>query len=184
MKCIGLDLSTVSTGWSVFIDDKLTRSGKTMPPQVETMIRIKLIVDDLKWLIDCEKPDKVVIEDVFYGSNYLTTKMLNRLAGAVVYMLLSWRKDLQVIFVTPTQARKCLGMLPKATKRHVVDAVNVKFGRELKLSDNDEADAIVLGYYGWYEEHEPDESFKKTDQQFFKTNLKSGIKTKPLRKKK
>lgn len=190
MKIIGLDLSTVSSGYSVFNDDKLIESGKVVPPSsLDTMARIVYTVDKLKKIVDAHVPNKVIIEDTYYGSNYEVTKILNRLAGAVMFMCHE-RKEIHSIpkpasrnfveFVKPSSARKYFGLLPASKKRHIVEAVNRKFNKEFLVKDNDEADAIITGYYGYIADHKPDEAFKKEAQKFFKTKVR-GLKTPPIK---
>lgn len=185
MRYLGLDLSTVSTGYAIFEDDELKESGKIAPPSsLDTMDRIVYTILKIQKVIDNIFPDKILIEDTYYGSNYEVTKVLNRLAGGVVFMILTHKnRDLKVItnenfvtFVKPSSARKYFGLLPKTTKRLIVEAVNLKLGLELKLKDNDISDAIVTGYYGWIKDHEPNEEFKKESQKFFKTKVR-GLKT-------
>ena len=190
MKYLGLDLSTVSTGYAIFEDDKLKESGKIVPPtSLDTTARIVYTVDKIKNIVDAHVPNKVIIEDTYYGSNYEVTKILNRLAGGVMYMLYSnyltkiahdiIRSDF-VEFVKPSSARKYFGLLPASKKRHIVKAVNKKFGLDFKVKDNDESDAIVMGYYGYILDHKPDEVFKKDAQKFFKTKVR-GMKTPPIK---
>ena len=183
MIYLGLDLSTVSTGYAIFEDDKLKESGKIIPPSsLDTMSRIVYTVDKIKNVVDAHIPNKVIIEGTYYGGNYETTKVLNWLAGGVVFMLcthdIAWDNFVQ--FVKPSSARKYFGLLPASKKRHIVEAVNVKFSKEFKLKDNDECDAIVTGYYGYVLDHTPDEMFKKDAQKFFKTKVR-GMKTRPIK---
>ena len=184
-KYLGLDLSTVSTGYAVFNEQLLVESGKIVPPEgMSVMARIVYTAGKVRTICTTHKPDKVIIEDVFYGSNYLTTKLLNRLAGAVYSTIYTYSGDLyplpNIEFVTPTSARKYFGLLPASKKRHIVEAVNRKFGLSLKIKDNDEADAIVTGYYGYILDHQPDETYKKESQKFFKTKVR-GMKTPPIK---
>ena len=178
MKYLGLDLSTVSTGYSIFDGPKLIEYGKIVPSANDTMDRIVEIVSKLENIICNHTVDVVLIEDVFYGSNYLTTKMLNRLAGAA-YLALTERHVGKVDFAMPTDARKCFGLLPKSNKANVVSAVNAKYKLDLKRKDDDIADGIVLGYAALYKDTTPDVIFKKSEQQFFKTKIR-GMKTPPI----
>lgn len=186
MKYLGLDLSTVSTGYSVFNDSKLVEYGKIVSILTDTMERIMEITGRLAKIVEQHKPDVIVIEDVFYGSNYLTTKMLNRLAGAVWHMLYESKfyineyQNQKITFAMPTDARKCFGLLPKSTKINVINAVNARFQLNLTTKDDDVADGVVLGYAGYYKETNPDAVFKKSEQQFFKTKVR-GIKTPPIK---
>lgn len=173
MKYVGLDLSTVATGYSVFNNSLLLESGAIAASDSRVNDRMLEIVGRLEKVIRNAQPDKVVIEDVFYGSNYLTTKILNRLAGAVLMMLHTYNPAIVVEFVMPTAARQSLGILPKSKKSHIVAAVNDKFGKSLKLKDNDEADAIVVGYYGFWSDTTPSKKFEKSTNSFYSKGVKT-----------
>lgn len=188
MIYLGLDLSTVSTGYSVFNDSKLIEYGKIVSDLPDTMDRITEIVLRLEKIVQKHQPEVVTIEDVYYGQNYLMTKMLNRLAGAAYMMLkyghtstqeqpLGYRtKDIKIQFSMPTNARKCFGLLPKSTKLNVINAVNAKFGLSLDKKEDDIADGIILGYAGIYKDAHADEIFKESEKKFFKTRVR-GLKT-------
>ena len=183
MRYLGLDLSTVSTGFSIFDDEKCKDSGKIVPDKnVETMERIKFIAQYISNSFDFRFIDKVIIEDTFYQANYLTTKMLNRLAGAVFFAIVGKKPEIKIEFVTPTAARKSVGLLPRSQKQNIVDRVNQMFNLKLELKDNDEADGIVLGYYGYWHDHEPKEKFTDLDKGFYKTKVRS-MKTPKIKKK-
>ena len=186
MRYIGLDLSTVSSGYSVFENDKLIEYGAIVPKDTDVMNRIEEVTIKIENIITAHMPDKVIIEDTFYGANYLTTKLLNRLAGAVYYAVKTI-KDVPIIFVTPTGARKVFGILPSSTKKNIVDAVNKKFDKDFELKENDVTDAIVLGWYGWYQDNNPNEFLKKTEKDFFTQKINSKLRVgkpgqKPRRK--
>jgi Holliday junction resolvasome RuvABC endonuclease subunit len=184
MIYMGLDLSTVSTGFSVFNNKLLIEYGKMASDLPDTLDRIIEITKRLEKVVDRHQPEVVTIEDVFYGSNYLTTKMLNRMAGAVYFMLKYPRlyrpeyptKEIRIRFAMPTDARKCFGLLPKSNKITVIDAVNNVFGLTLTKKDDDIADGIVLGYAGVYKDAHANEIFKESEQKFFKTKIR-GMKT-------
>jgi Holliday junction resolvasome RuvABC endonuclease subunit len=195
MIYLGLDLSTVSTGYSVFDGHKLIEYGKIVSNLPDTMDRITEIVLRLEKIVQKHQPEVATIEDTYlkrgYGSNYLMTKMLNRLAGATYMMLkyghtstqeqpLGYRtKGIKIQFAMPTNARKCFGLLPKSTKLNVINAVNSRFKLTLDKKEDDIADGIVLGYAGVFKDAHEDEIFKESEQKFFKTQVR-GMKTPPI----
>ena len=186
MIYLGLDLSTVSTGYSVFNDYALIEWGKVVPKTADTLERIVEITEALEKIVSQHLPEVIVVEDVYYGSNYLVTKMLNRLAGAVLFMLRQTKSKVvnyhkqEVIFAMPTDARKCFGLLPKSTKANIVSAVNAKYKLSLGKKDDDIADGIVLGYAAVYKNTNPNALYKSSEQKFFKTQVR-GMKTPPIK---
>ena len=139
MRILGLDLSSVSSGFAIIEDGKLIDFGKILEDNPNNMVRLVHMTNRIKKIVDNYQFDKVIIEDVYYGNNFLTTKVLNRLGGMVYYAITN-SKNMPTNapeFVGATQARKALGLLPKSTKVHIVRTVNQLFNKEFKLSEND-----------------------------------------------
>lgn len=179
MKYLGLDLSTVSTGYAILEDSNLVESGQIQPDEsMDTMARIIYTCNKLIHVLQTHQPDKVIIEDTYYGRNAEVFKMLSRLGGCVYYALSfhSLKTGMPIEFVKTTQARKSMGMLSKSNKKLVIAYVNSKFNLSLTYKDNDEADAIVTAYCGFYKSTQPDEVYKKSQQEFYKTKVR-GLKT-------
>ena len=149
------------------------------------MSRIVEVADEVATRFQAQTFAGVWIEDTFYSANTLTLKILSRLAGAVYMKLVSaviFNKH-QINFVMPTEARKNFGLLPKSTKGHIVKAVNAKFGTAFKLKDNDEADAVVLAYHGWYVNSNSVARFDEMKKKFYKATVTSKLRTPRLGRK-
>lgn len=193
MIYLGLDLSTNCTGWAIFEDGKLKCYGKIVPLDhlsINAIQKTIYIANNVKKLMEKFDPNTVVIEDTHYDKRmgYEPTRVLNRLAGAVIYVIETsptshglTDKD-RILFLQPSETRRRMGILPKATniKRRIVDAVNLKFGLGLKPSEHDEADAIVTGYAGFAVATDLTVDIKKNEQAFYKTKVR-GLKTPPIK---
>lgn len=188
MIYLGLDLSTVSTGWAVFIDGKLAIHGKIAPSkELGTIQRCVYIGTKIKEIVTKFDPNVVMIEDTHYGGNYDTTRILNRLAGMALFAIETTPTSRgltandRIRFIQPSAARAFVGVLQKSGKRVIINTVNGKFGTQLKQTDDDEADAIVTAYAGFAEDNKLGTAFKNVDKKFYKAKV-LGLKTPKIKK--
>ena len=149
MRVLGLDLSSVASGWAVVDEGKVVAKGvitfddKMSPGAVSWYLR-----HQIEGIIVVYRPDEVAVEDVFLKINYLTTKVLSRLAGVVQELWYGvYGKD--VLFYYATTARATTGIKGTAQKEEVMKAVNEKFKFRSPITDNNVADAVVVAYCGW-----------------------------------
>jgi len=147
-KILGLDVSSVSTGYCVFNNGRILKSslGTINPDSKKTYgERLQFFVDELTLLLQKHKPDKVAMEDIFRGPNIDTFKTLAMFRGVAFYTVF---KELGInpISIMPTAARKLVNA-DGVTKEDGFDLATKKY----KLSDydfdthNDITDAIILG---------------------------------------
>lgn len=95
---------------------------------------------------DCEKI--VVIEDVFFGKNINTLKMLARI-GMIAYVL-SHQKNLPRTYILASTARSSLGF--KGTSKKPEVHYEIKNKLKIDLNDEDATDALILSLIGIVEE--------------------------------
>lgn len=114
-------------------------------------------------LVNLKEPDHIVIENTVKGRNRHTQRILEWIHLVVLIALKDKYADAQT-YMDPSEWRKVVDMrLSKDQKKNNRDVsagkkrgrigkkhlsvamVNEKFGKTLKLKDNDEADAILLG---------------------------------------
>lgn len=147
MRILGLDISTVATGWAIY--DSLT----------ENLIRYDVIKPskdlnhDQKLLVIAQSVDLILktyrgitdisIEDTFISKDPTAVKKLNRIAGAIIHL---WylRKGKEANFYMASSARKSMDIPGNSQKEEVTKAVNKRFG--LRLKDHNVADAIVVAH--------------------------------------
>lgn len=151
---LGLDPAS-RTGWCLIsaTDNKikidygfLDIDSKDVYFKYDRMIEVfKQYIDNL----DSKKDNKlVVIEDVFFGRNINTLKMLARI-GMIIYVLATL-KGIPKYYILATQARCKLKLKGVAKKKEVQEQFLSKVN--LELDDNDIVDAIVLALNGLIEE--------------------------------
>jgi hypothetical protein len=115
---LALDLSFEGSGITFFENNKF-HSGYTFSPsrKLSNNQKIIIIANEIDKVIDghYEKLKDVVIEDTFLGVNPKSFKHLNRLCGAVTYVVMD-RLKREPIFYEAVSARRILGINPQTTK--------------------------------------------------------------------
>lgn len=143
MKILSLDLSTKSSGYAVFENDKLIKFGVIKSTDKDLLVRGNYMAEFVRIL--CEKYGKfdlVGIEELKVLRNQSTLVKLAQVQGMVLREL----KDQVVKFVMPTMWRKGFEL---NGKRAEAKAKAIKLCEELgyKVECDDDAEAILLGIY-------------------------------------
>lgn len=174
MKTLGLDVSTVSTGWAV-LDD--TAQPKARPALIEygtitfsydDAFRKRLLIfrEMVKGVLT-KYPDLdyVVVEDTYINKNPKTTKQLNRFAGVAMEAVASYSDKVVLVCLPAVSIRAALYPGKKVDKEYIKDHMISMF--ELLTPDeqknviimkkycNDITDAIAAGLSIYYREIEP-----------------------------
>lgn len=143
MKILSLDLSTKSSGYAIFEDEKLIDSGVIRNSDKDLLVRGNYMAEFVRLL--CEKYGKfdlVGIEDLKIIHNQSVLVMLAQVQGMVLREL----KDQEVKFVFPTVWRKEFKL---NGKRADAKAKAIELCTELgyTVECDDDAEAILLGIY-------------------------------------
>lgn len=148
---LGVDPSTVSTGWSIFKSGKLVEYGEIKCPSSWTSTRkVKHMYDGLKEVIEKHKPTVVACEDQYMGRAN-AVKSVSKIRG-IVELLVEQYAIKEFHPFEPTRIKKSFTGKGNASKDAMIEqARNVfksKIPRNKTLTDN-MADAIAIGdaYY-------------------------------------
>lgn len=145
IKILCLDQATKISGYSIFKDKELIAYGKLEVDQNEKnyVERIKQMNDKIIELIENNKPNFVVFEDVQFQRNYQTYQQLSQLQGVIMGYL--FELDLGFQIIEPSGWKSLCGIKgrkreeqKKNTQIFVKDKYNVD-------ASEDEADAIGIG---------------------------------------
>lgn len=144
---LALDVSTTSTGYALYVGDKLTKYGYIKPTGKDWLVRVRKMADKVTELDEEYSIDTVVIEDTFFLKNIKTVKKLCLAQG----ILLGQLPNAELIQVFPNTWKKHFGLgKGKATrdeqKQTSISVAETIFLTSAKLND-DEADAILMGRY-------------------------------------
>lgn len=144
---LALDVSTTSTGYAIYVGNKLTKYGYVKTTGKDWLVRVRKMADKVTELDKEYSIDTVVIEDTFFLKNIKTVKKLCLAQG----ILLGQLPNAELIQVFPNTWKKHFGLgKGKATrdeqKQTSISVAETLFLTGIKLND-DEADAILMGRY-------------------------------------
>jgi len=108
--------------------------------------RILEIVNDLELLIQQYRPQKAVIEELFFFKNQKTAFTVAQSRGAILYLLAKYQ--VPVVNVTPLQVKQTLCGYGKANKRQVQAMVQKIYGLRGLPKPDDAADSLAIAWWG------------------------------------
>ena len=146
-RIIAFDQATEKFGLSIFDDGKLVFHALYVfsGDLVSRLVKIKKFIDEI--VIQCWKPDFIIMEDIQYQQNGLMTfKVLAMLLGII--QELCREHEIEFDAVAPNVWRKYAGTAGKTRREEKMLSVAVvkeKYG--IQVTD-DVAEAILIGRYG------------------------------------
>lgn len=153
MNILSLDLSSKSSGWAVFEDNKLMDYGCITSASTDLIKRIYVMRDGIQEVLNKYTIDKVYVEEVrpqggFGTGNIQTHRALMWLQAAIAFMLHDFDKKIILEYVYPSTWRATIGIKNgRGIKRESLKQADIAFVKErYNISVNDDiADAICLG---------------------------------------
>lgn len=149
MKCklISFDTSSSSTGYSIFIDGKLsTYKLLDFKSEKDTEVRLQRMIVEIYKLIEKEKPEIVVTELTVVTRNAQAQRMLTMILGAIYGKCLE--KKIYYYSFRPTEWRALIDKEKKPRKREELKLWSIKKVEEIfgiKNINDDVSDAILVG---------------------------------------
>ena len=144
---LALDVSTTSTGYALYVGDKLTQYGYVKPTGKDWLVRVRRMADKVAELDKEYSIDTVVIEDTFFLKNIKTVKKLCLAQG----ILLGQLPEADLIQVFPNTWKKHFGLGKGKATRDVQKQTSISVAETMFLIghgiNDDEADAILMGRY-------------------------------------
>lgn len=147
MKILALDQSSRISGYAIFNNNKLEKSGTFTARAKDIDQRLEQIRIWVKTLIKAEDIEKVVLEDIQLenniGNNVITYKMLAEVIGVITELLVELGLEYEII--APSVWRKKLSLwAPNRAmcKQKAKDYVLAKYN--LRTTE-DTCDAICIG---------------------------------------
>lgn len=147
MKVLAIDPGYEKCGFSLFernsnpqlIESGLIKTQKTVPHAK----RLHQLYTELEETIKKHQPDTLAIEKVFFSKNVSTALGVSQSIGIV--LLLAAQYNLQILEFTPNQIKEIICGYGNADKKSVQKMLCLQLGREVKVKDDDESDAIACG---------------------------------------
>lgn len=144
---MGVDPSTVSTGYSVFHSNGDLVDWGVIRPNKKKLTEPQQAAFQYNALNEIMKKYNIVgvgCEDQHRGPNVDTLKKLCRVTGYVI--LLAGLYDVPLKLYHPSSWRKVANGKGNATKQETIDWANETYNLLLRVKDNDIADGIGIGY--------------------------------------
>lgn len=146
MKVISTDQSTNTTGVSCFIGGKYAWTKLIdLHKEKDSELRFCQMVKAINKIIEEEKPDVVVIEQVALQSNAKTMMLLARLQGTIIGKCIEL--DIQYEIIEPSKWRKTVNIEQGKKKRTELKFESLALAHELfdeSLSE-DAAESSLIG---------------------------------------
>lgn len=147
MRILGIDPGIARTGWGVIE----TRNAKLTSQDygcietfstIQVQIRLKEIHDQLAEIVMKEKPDVVVIEELFFNTNAKTAFVVGQARGVV--LLTAAEHKLPIVIYTPLQVKVALTGYGRAEKLQVGKMVKTLLHLSSIPAPDDTADALAI----------------------------------------
>ena len=146
---LGIDPSTVATGWGVVNKKGELIAHGVIAPDKKTLSEVQQAAfqyNSLSHIIKEYNIEAVICEDQHKGANSDTYKKLCRITGYV--QLLAGLNELPFEFFHPSSWRKITLGNGKATKEDAIQWVNETYGLKLLKKQNDIAEGIAIAKAG------------------------------------
>lgn len=151
MIILSIDSGIEKTGYAFFDKNKKYKenfkyvtSGLITTSKKETIaVRINQIYDQTKTLIQKYKPNKLILEQIFFFKNQKTAIKVSQTQG--VLLLLGAQYNLPIEFLTPLQIKLTVTGYGHADKKAVRKMIDLILNNKIKIIDDDQSDAIAGG---------------------------------------
>lgn len=104
--------------------------------------RLEIIYKELEKLIKKYKPDKIVIEKIFFAKNVKTAMQVGEARGVVT--LLAIQNRIPIFEFTPLQIKQALTGYGQASKEQIQKMVKIILGLKEIPKPDDVADALAI----------------------------------------
>ena len=147
MRIIGIDPGFAIVGFGIieYFSGKFSviEYGQvTSPANTPIPARLKMVYDDISYIIDKHKPDCMAIEELFFGKNHTTAINVAMARGALV--LAGQNAGLDVAEYTPLQVKQAVVGYGRAEKSQVQQMVKLILGLEKIPKPDDVADSLAI----------------------------------------
>ncbi len=149
MRILSIDPGYDKLGYAVFdytqgVSPKLVTSGLVKTTRVDTLQdRINFVCKEVMSIAMSYKVESAVVEQLFFFKNAKTVIAVAQTQGALIQSLSSM--NIPMSFLTPLQIKQAVTGDGRADKASVWKMLQLQLGANLKVSDDDESDAIACG---------------------------------------
>lgn len=144
---LGVDPGTAATGYGVIREDgggalSLMECGVIRTSSDETLaVRIRVIHEEIRELIDRFEPGMVSVEEVFQGRNARSALTLGHTRGAI--LLAASLEEVEIAEYTASEIKSAVAGTGRATKEQVAFMVKEQLRLKEPPSPSDAADGVA-----------------------------------------
>lgn len=140
---LGLDLSSVGTGYAILDNELLAGYGCVTPKKtLSSQDKLLFLYENITSLLENYNITSVAIEDQFSGPNAETFKVLVRISGIAI--LSAKIHGMDAVLYKPNTVKRIFAGYGLAKKGDMLKRANELFG--LDISNDNIADAIGVAY--------------------------------------
>lgn len=148
MNILSIDSGVEKTGFSIFRIEKnnfkLVSSGLIRTKKAKKLEeRLHEIYERLNDIINNYRPQKIILEQLFFIKNQKTAISVGQAQG--VMMLAASIQSIPVIFLAPLQIKLAVTGYGRADKKSVRKMLELTLNVDKKIKEDDEIDAIACG---------------------------------------
>ena len=147
MRILGIDPGFAIVGWGVI--DKIGNSFLPIscgairtPAHTDMNMRLSMIYDDMKEIIEKYHPDEMAIEELFFNTNTTTGIAVAQARGVI--LLSAYRHGIKIAEYTPLQVKQAVVGYGKAEKQQVIAMVTSLLKLQKPPKPDDTADALAI----------------------------------------
>lgn len=147
MTILGIDPGTATTGFGIIEQQKnkyqILEFGVVSTSKLDSdEKRLKILYEDISFLIKKYKPQKVGIEKLFFTTNQKTAMTVSQSRGVV--LLACALNNIKIKEFTPLQVKNILCGYGKADKKQIQFMVKQTFNLKTIPKPDDAADALAI----------------------------------------
>lgn len=147
MRIIGIDPGYAIVGFGIVeysgSSFKTVEYGAiTTPSGMDFNERLKVIFQDLSFVLDKYKPDSMAIEKLFFNTNQKTGIDVAQARGVI--LLCATMRNIEIREYTPLQVKQSVVGYGKAEKKQVMEMTRRILGLESVPKPDDTADALAI----------------------------------------
>lgn len=147
LRILGIDPGIAIVGFGILEYDNvkfkvIDYGAITSPAHTPVPERLKMIYDDLTYVIEKYKPNEIAVEELFYNNNAKT--VINVAQARGVLMLAGENHNIPVFEYTPLQVKQGVVGYGRADKNQVQQMVKKILNLSEVPKPDDTADAIAI----------------------------------------
>lgn len=147
VRILGIDpgIATIGFGVVAFDGNKfetIEYGAVTSPPHTPMPVRLKMVYDDMTYIVEKYQPDEVAIEELFFNTNVTTAIHVGQARGVLV--LAAANGGIPVFEYTPLQVKQAVVGYGRAEKRQVQQMVQSILRLKEVPKPDDTADALAI----------------------------------------